>query len=91
MTAVSEGFTVRVMVTDVWDQVVVAVQPTTTVGELKREALALALRRPGVPLEQYVVKFRGGPVLDESLALAGLGAGPNSPFIILPVLRQPVR
>jgi hypothetical protein len=79
------------MVTDVWDQVVVAVQPTTTVGELKREALARALRRPVVPLEQYVVKFRGGSLLDESMALGRLGAGPNSPFIILPVQRRPVR
>jgi len=91
VTAVSGTFTVRVMVTDVWDQVVLAVAPTTTVADLKRDALARALRRAGIPLEHYIVKFRGAPVLDESVALADLGAGPNSPFIVLPVQRQPVR
>ena len=91
MTAVSGTFAVRVMVTDVWDQVVLAVAPSSTVAELKREALARALRRGGIPLERYIVKFRGAPVLDESIALSALGAGPNAPFIVLPVLRQPVR
>jgi hypothetical protein len=79
------------MVTDVWDNVVLAVTPATTVAEMKREALSRALRRAEIPLERYIVKFRGAPVLDESLSLAALGAGPNSPFIVLPVLRQPVR
>jgi hypothetical protein len=79
------------MVTDVWDNVVLAVTPATTVAEMKREALSRALRRAEIPLERYIVKFRGAPVLDESLSLAALGAGPNSPFIVLPVQRQPVR
>ena len=91
MTAVSERFAVRVMVTDVWDQVVLAVDPSTTVSELKRRALAQALKRAGVRLEDYVVKFRGAQVLDESTTLAALGAGPNSPFIVLPGRRQAVR
>ena len=88
---VAERFAVRVMVTDVWDQVVIAVEPTTTVAELKREALTRALRRPGLPLDEYVVKFRGAALLDESATLAAVGAGPNAPFIILPARRQPVR
>ena len=91
MTAVSERFAVRVMVTDVWDQVVMAVEPTTTVAELKREALSRALKRPGLPLDEYVVKFRGAALLDESATLAEVGAGANAPFIILPARRQPVR
>ena len=91
MTAVSGTFAVRVMVTDAWDQVVISVAPATTVAELKREALARALRRAEIPLERYIVKFRGALVLDESVALADLGAGPNSPFIVLPAQRQPVR
>ena len=91
MTAVSGTFAVRVMVTDVWDQVVLSVAPSTTGAELKREALARALRRADIPLERYIVKFRGAPVLDESVTLAGLGAGPNSPFIVLRAHRQPVR
>jgi hypothetical protein len=91
VTAVVGTFAVRVMVTDVWDNVVLAVTPATTVAEMKREALSRALRRAEIPLERYIVKFRGAPVLDESLSLAALGAGPNSPFIVLPVQRQPVR
>lgn len=91
MTAVEERFAVRVMVTDVWDQVVLAVAPSTTVAELKREALARALKRVAVPLGEYVVKFRGGQVLDETVTLAGLGVVPNAPFIVLPARRQPVR
>jgi hypothetical protein len=79
------------MVTDVWDQVALAVTATTTVADLKREALARALRRSGIALDLYLVKFRGALVLDESVAIADLGAGPNSPFIVLPVHRQAVR
>lgn len=91
MSAVAERFAVRVMVTDVWDQVFLAVEPTTTVKELKRQALAQALRQPNAPLDEYVVKFRGAQVLDESVTLATLQAGPNAPFIVLPARRQPVR
>jgi len=89
--AVAGTFAVRVMVTDVWDQVVLSVAATTTVAEVKREALARALKRTGMRLDSYIVKFRGAPVLDESVTLAKLGAGANAPFIVLPVLRQPVR
>ncbi len=91
MTAVGERFAVRVMVTDVWDQVFLAVEPTTRVADLKRQALAQALKRALVRPEDYVVKFHGAQVLDESTTLAALGAVPNSPFIILPGRRKPVR
>jgi hypothetical protein len=91
MTAVGERFAVRVMVTDVWDQVFLAVEPTTTVAELKRQALAQALKRVQVRPDDYVMKFRGAQVLDETTTLAALGAVSNSPFIILPARRQPVR
>ncbi len=91
MTAVAERFAVRVMVTDVWDQVFLAVELATTVAELKRQALTQALKRNSVALGDYIVKFRGGQVLDESTTLGVLGAGPNAPFIVLPARRQPVR
>ena len=70
-TAVDARLPVRVMVTDVWDQVSLAVAPTTTIADLKRHALT--------------------EVLDESTTLAALGAVANSPFIVLPARRQPVR
>jgi len=37
------------------------------------------------------VKFRGAQVLDETISVGALGAGPNAPFIVLPARRQPVR
>jgi hypothetical protein len=91
VTVVSDGFAVRVMVPEIWDHVVVAVEPTTTVATLKREALLRALKRPGVRLEDYVVKFRGAALTNEAATLADVGAEANSPFIILPARRQPVR
>ena len=90
MSAVTERFAVRVMVTDVWDQVFLAVEPTTTVAELKRQALAQALKRSNLQLDDYIVKFRGAQVLDEAVTLAALGAVANAPFIVLPARRQPV-
>jgi len=90
VSTVTERFAVRVMVTDVWDQVFLAVEPTTTVAELKRQALAQALKRSNLPLDDYVVKFRGAQVLDEGVTLAALGAAANAPFIVLPARRQPV-
>ena len=91
MTGVGTRFAVRVMVTDVWDQVFLAVEPTMTVAELKRQALAQALKRAPVRLEDYVVKFRGAQVLDESVSLLALGVVPNAALIILPARRQVVR
>lgn len=90
MTAVDQRFAIRVMVTDVWDQVYFAVEPTTTVAQLKSQALALALKRAHVRPEEYVVKFRGAEVLDES-TVGALGAVANSAFIVLPARRQVVR
>ena len=85
-----ERFAVRVMVTDAWDQVFLAVEPGTTVAELKRQALVRALKRGDVA-DDYIVKFHGAQVLDESVTLGGLGAGANAPFIILPARRRAVR
>jgi hypothetical protein len=91
MTVVAERFAVRVMVTPVWDQVVVPVDVGTTVAQLKHEALRAALKRSAIDESAYVVKFRGAQVLDESVTLGALGAVPNAPFIVLPARRQPVR
>lgn len=91
VAAVGERYPVRVMVTPVWDHVTVQVDDTTTVAQLKREALHAALKRAPVDEQAYIVKFRGAAVLDESITLRVLGAGPNAPLIVLPVRRQPVR
>ena len=86
----AETLPVRVTVTDAWDQVELGLSLTATVAELKQEALSRALGRPVAP-EDYLVKFRGALVLDESVTPAALGAGPNAPFIVLPARRRPVR
>ena len=90
MTAVAERFAIRVMVTDVWDQVFLAVEPGATLAEVKRRALDQALRRPAAP-EEYEIKFHGALVTDESATLEALGAGANAPFIVRPRRRRPVR
>ncbi len=90
MTVPAGSLPVRVTVTDAWDEVTLALTPTATVADLKGEALRRALARPVVP-DEYVVKFRGALVLDESQTPAALGAGPNAPFIVLPARRRPVR
>ena len=91
MSAVATRFPVRVMVTDAWDSVTVQVDEATTIAQLKRDALRAALKHPQLPDQEYVVKYRGAAVLDESLTLQALGAGRNAPFIVLPSRRLPVR
>lgn len=91
MSAVSERFAVRVMVTPVWSTVQLAVDETTTVAQLKREALRQALKDPAVDEDLFEVKFRGAAVLDESATLGSIGVVPNAPLIVLPARRQPVR
>jgi hypothetical protein len=83
-------FTVRVMVTDAWDQVELPASGGTSVAELKRRALEEALGGRVVDPSAYVVKFRGAAVLDERVTLRGLGAGAGAPFIVLPRQRRPV-
>ena len=91
MSAVAlERFPVRVMVTSAWDQVTVQADDTTTVAQLKRDALRAALKTAGGE-QNHIVKFRGALVLDESITLRALGAGSNAPFVVLPARRQPVR
>ena len=90
-TDVGERYAVRVMVTPAWETVSLQVDDTTTVAQLKREALRAALKRAPLGEQEYIVKFRGAAVLDESVTLRALGAVPNAPFIVLPGRRQPVR
>lgn len=90
MTTVADRFAVRVMVPDAWDQVFLAVAPTTTIAEVKRQSLERALKRRA-PADDYIVKFRGALVTDETATLAALGVGANAPLIVLTARRRPVR
>ncbi len=78
----------RVMVHDVWDEVRMSLPASASLGELKRQALALTrvMRDP----DGYVVKFRGAEVADAS-TLAEAGIVPDANLIVLPRRRRPVR
>jgi len=80
---------VRVMVQDAWDLVSLELAPAVTVADLKQRALALT-HQNGKP-EEYLVKFRGAAVLDESRSLAEAGVVANATLIVMPRHRRPVR
>lgn len=79
----------RVMVQDAWEEVDLEVPETTTVQDLKRQALAgvRILRDP----DQYVVKYRGAQLVEEDRSLAQHHLVPNANLIVLGRRRRPVR
>lgn len=79
----------RVMVEDVWDEVFLELPTETAVAEIKRQALALTRVRRNP--EEYVLKFRGAELSDESLSLTDAGLVPNGALIVLSRRRRPVR
>ena len=80
---------VRVTVEDAWDEVLLLLPEGTPLSELKRQALEVThvIRNPS----EYLIKYRGAAVSDESRSLAQMGFVPNSPLIILAKRRRPVR
>jgi len=79
---------VRVMVTDAWDEVPLQLPGSTTLGELKRQALE-ATRVTRDPAG-YLVKYRGAELSDQQ-SLAEAGVVPNAGLIVLARRRRPVR
>jgi hypothetical protein len=86
---VSEDLRLRVMVQDAWDEVPLDLPPATSLGQLKRMALdaTKVTRDP----DEYVLKFRGAELYDESRSLADAGLVTNGAVIVLPRRRRPVR
>lgn len=85
----SQNLRLRVMVQDAWDEVPIDLPPGSSLAELKRAALdATKVRKD--PAE-YVLKFRGAELFDESRSLADAGLVPNGAVIVLPRRRRPVR
>ena len=80
---------IRVMVQDAWDQVVLNLDPGRTIAEVKTQALALTHRSS--PGSEYLVKFRGAELQDESRSLTESGVVPNGALIVMPRRRHPVR
>jgi hypothetical protein len=79
----------RVTVQDAWDEVMLEVPDTTSLGEVKRQALEATriTQDPG----GYVLKFRGAELSDEARSVADAGVVPNGALIVLPRRRRPVR
>jgi hypothetical protein len=86
---VSESLRLRVTVQDAWDEIPLDLPPATSLAELKRAAL-IATKVSRDP-DEYVVKFRGFELLDESRSLADAGLVQNGALIVLPRRRRPVR
>lgn len=83
------GLALRVMVEDAWDQVTLNLPSTSILSDVKRQALTLTHRTHGA--DQYLVKFRGAELFDESRSLAESGVVANSSLIVVPRNRRPVR
>jgi hypothetical protein len=86
---VTAPMAVRVKVEDAWDEVFLQMPDGTPLSELKRQALELThvTRSPS----EYLIKYRGAALSDESRSLAQVGFVPNSALIILAKRRRPVR
>jgi hypothetical protein len=85
----SGALAVRVMVEDAWDEVFLELPPETPLAELKRQALELThvTRNPS----EYLLKYRGAALSDESRTMSEAGLVPNAPLIVLARRRRPVR
>lgn len=79
----------RVMVHDAWDEVVLPWQADTALGALKRAALEIT-RVAGAP-DEFVVKFNGAELRDETATMATCGVPDNGALILLRRRRRAVR
>jgi len=77
------------MVQDAWDEISLELPSVTSLADVKRRALEAAHVR-GDPSE-YLLKFRGAELRDESRSLAEAGLVPNGALIVIPRRRRPVR
>jgi hypothetical protein len=79
----------RVMVEDVWDEVFLELPGDTPIAEIKRQALerTRVTRDPS----EFVLKFRGAELADESLSLTHAGLVPNGALMLLSRRRRPLR
>ena len=85
----SQNIRLRVTVQDAWDEVPLDLPSGASLAELKRAALdATKVSRDP---DEYVMKFRGFELFDESRSLADAGLVPNGAVIVLPRRRRPVR
>jgi hypothetical protein len=82
--------TVRVWVPDVWDNLVLPVSTADTFGDIKARGLTQATGRAHPAAAEYLIKYRGALVTDETRTLGDLEVPDGAPMIILPAHRRPV-
>lgn len=80
---------VRVMVHDAWDEVVLPWHPGTVLADIK--ASALELTRVTAAPDDFILKFNGAELRDESRTLADSGVPQNGALIVLRRRRRPLR
>ncbi len=85
----SDPLAVRVMVEDAWDEVFLELPGSAPLAELKRQALELTYVRRNP--SDYLLKYRGAALTDESRSLSEAGLVPNAAVIVLARRRRPVR
>ena len=85
----SGAMSVRVKVEDAWDEIALTFAGETPLSEVKRQALKRT--HVGRNPSDYIIKFRGAAMSDESRSLMEAGVVPNSPLIVLARRRRAVR
>jgi hypothetical protein len=86
---VTAALPLRVMVEDVWNEVLLELPAETPVGEIKRQALRAS--HVTEDPSDYVLKYRGAELSEESRSAAESGLVPNGALIVLARRRRPVR
>jgi hypothetical protein len=79
----------RVMVLDAWDEVSVPFDLAMKLAEIKTRALGLA--RVTDPADDFLLKFRGAELRDETVTVAEAGLPESAPLIVLRRQRRAVR
>ena len=85
----SHSIRFRVTVLDTWDAIVLDLPATTALAAVKGAALAAA-KVTDAPAD-FVLKFRGATLRDESRSLADVGVPANAGLIALRERRLAVR
>ncbi len=80
---------VRVRVLPAWEDVVLRVPPSTRIVDIKVQALS-AVQNPADPAE-FMVKFRGAALADESRSLDDAKVPSEGALIVMRRHRLPVR
>jgi len=84
------AITIRVQLAEAWDAVRVTVSPVESVAVVKARALEV-LDPSALPLEGYIVTYRGFEVLDDTVSLATAGVVNGATLFIAYRHRRPVR